>query len=132
MRITLCGSSRNKEEFMRINRSLTLAGHVVYSLGVFPHDEDEIKLTDEDKIILDAVHMAKIANSDAILVIAPDGYIGDSTRLEIAYALTVGKTVYWSNSLSDSDELHRHTAFTRSQIRSGQFTDDLGVDEIPY
>lgn len=46
--ITLCGSTRFKAEFERMNRELTLAGHVVISVGVFGH-ADDIPLTRDQK-----------------------------------------------------------------------------------
>ena len=36
--ITLCGSTRFKDEFMRAQAELTLAGNIVISVGVFGHD----------------------------------------------------------------------------------------------
>ena len=38
------------------------------------------------KIDLDVLHLAKIDMADRILVLDVDGYIGESTRREIAYA----------------------------------------------
>ena len=45
--ITLCGSTRFKEDFERVNKELTLAGHIVISVGCFGHSGDTI--TDEQK-----------------------------------------------------------------------------------
>ena len=52
--ITLCGSTRFKEQFLEAQKRLTLAGNIVINVG---------------------------------------GYIGQSTRSEIDYALAHGKTV---------------------------------------
>ena len=38
--ITLCGSTRFKEEFMRIQKELTLEGNIVISVGLFGHSGD--------------------------------------------------------------------------------------------
>ena len=38
--ITLCGSTRFKDEFMEINKKLTLAGNIVISVGLFGHSGD--------------------------------------------------------------------------------------------
>lgn len=93
MRITLCGSARFEDAFKRLNKALTLAGHVVYSLAVFPSDEvNKEWYTKDEKETLDLVHLAKIDNSDAIVVIDGDiiskacSYIGESTTKEIAWA----------------------------------------------
>ena len=82
--ITLCGSTRFKEDFERVNRELTLAGNIVISVGCFGHAGDTF--TDEQKIMLDDIHKRKIDIADAIYVINKGGYIGSSTESEIAYA----------------------------------------------
>ena len=48
MVITLCGSTRFKQEFEQIARELTLAGHIVLMPGIFAH-ADGIELTEENK-----------------------------------------------------------------------------------
>ena len=89
--ITLCGSTRFKEDFERINRELTLAGNIVISVGAFGHAGDTF--TEEQKIMLDDIHKRKIDLADAIYVINKDGYIGASTRSEIQYAKEHGKQI---------------------------------------
>ena len=39
--ITLCGSTRFKDEFLRIQKKLTLEGHIVISVGLFGHSGDK-------------------------------------------------------------------------------------------
>ena len=98
--ITLCGSTRFKEEFMEMQKKLTLAGNIVISVGLFGHagdaevweNMDEGTLT-RTKEMLDDMHKRKIDMADEIFVINKNGYIGDSTRSEINYALEHGKTV---------------------------------------
>ena len=89
--ITLCGSTRFKDDFERINRELTLMGNIVISVGCFGHSGDTI--TEEQKVMLDDIHKRKIDMADAIYVINKDGYIGASTRSEIKYAIAHGKQV---------------------------------------
>lgn len=89
--ITLCGSTRFKEDFERVNRELTLAGHIVISVGCFGHAGDTF--TDEEKVMLDDIHKRKIDMADAIYVINKDGYIGSSTKSEIQYAVEHNKEV---------------------------------------
>ena len=91
--ITLCGSTRFKEDFERINRELTLRGWVVLSVGCFGHSGDIF--SDETKIMLDDIHKQKIDMSDAIYVINRDGYIGESTKSEIEYALKHDKAIMY-------------------------------------
>ena len=52
--ITLCGSTRFKDQFLEAQKRLTLAGNIVINVG---------------------------------------GYIGQSTRSEVGYALSQGKSV---------------------------------------
>ena len=98
--ITLCGSTRFKNEFMQVQKDLTLKGNIVISVGLFGHsgdsevweNMDEGTLT-KTKEMLDDMHKRKIDMADEIFVINKDGYIGDSTRSEIEYALKHGKKV---------------------------------------
>jgi hypothetical protein len=50
------------------------------------------------KQMLDALHLAKIRAADEILVVNYGGYIGDSTRAEITYALQLGKRVRYTET----------------------------------
>ena len=91
--ITLCGSTRFKEDFERINRELTLMGYIVISVGCFGHAGDIF--TEEQKVMLDDIHKRKIDMADAIYIINKDGYIGSSTKSEIKYAKEHGKQVIY-------------------------------------
>lgn len=82
--ITLCGSTRFKNEFMRVQKELTLKGFIVISVGLFGHSGDDI--TDDQKIMLDDMHKRKIDMADEIFVVNKNGYIGNSTKSEIEYA----------------------------------------------
>ena len=89
--ITLCGSTRFKDDFERVNKMLTLSGNIVISVGCYGHSGDVF--TEEQKIMLDDIHKRKIDMADAIYVINKDGYIGASTRSEIQYAMKLGKQI---------------------------------------
>ena len=91
--ITLCGSTRFKEDFERVNRELTLRGWVVLSVGCFGHSGDTV--TEEAKVMLDEIHKQKIDMADAIYVINRDNYIGESTRSEIEYAKKHDKAIMY-------------------------------------
>ena len=92
-RITLCGSTRFKDEYALWNKRLTLAGFIVYSVSGFGHAGDDF--TPEEKEMLDQVHLTKIDLSHAIVVINPGDYIGKSTRNEINHAANTGKEIYY-------------------------------------
>lgn len=91
--ITLCGSTRFKEQFLEAQKRLTLDGNVVISVGLFGHSGDDEVWSEGAKEMLDCQHLAKIDLADEIYVINVGGYIGDSTRREIAYAEFKGKSV---------------------------------------
>ena len=98
--ITLCGSTRFKDEFLRVQKELTLKGNIVISVGLFGHSGDDEVWDGMDegtlsktKEMLDDMHKRKIDMADEIFVINVGGYIGDSTRSEIEYAINTGKKV---------------------------------------
>ena len=98
--ITLCGSTKFKEEFIKAQKDLTLKGNIVISVGLFGHsgdsevreNMDEGTLT-KTKEMLDDMHKRKIDMSDEIFIINVNGYIGNSTKSEIEYAKKTGKKI---------------------------------------
>ena len=98
--ITLCGSTKFKEEFMKAQKELTLQGYIVISVGLFGHSGDQEVWENMDegtltktKEMLDDMHKRKIDMADEIFVVNVGGYIGESTKSEIAYAQATGKKV---------------------------------------
>ena len=91
--ITLCGSTRFKDQFLEAQKRLTLAGNIVISVGLFGHSGEDEVWTEGTKEMLDDMHKRKIDMADGIYVINVGGYIGQSTRSEIDYARGQGKTV---------------------------------------
>lgn len=90
--ITLCGSTRFKEQFIEIEKKLTLEGCIPLPPAFYGKAE-EIEYSPEMLQQLWELHLDKINISDGIYVINPGGYIGDSTKKEIDYAQSKGKTV---------------------------------------
>ena len=99
--ITLCGSTRFKEQFLEAQKRLTLAGNIVISVGLFGHSGDDEVWTEGTKEMLDDMHKRKIDMADEIFVINVGGYVGDSTASEIAYAVKTGKEVFYLESPAD-------------------------------
>ena len=91
--ITLCGSTKFKDDFLREQKRLTLEGNIVISVGLFGHSGDNEVWTENTKEMLDDMHKRKIDMADEIFVINVDGYIGESTKSEIEYAKSLGKKV---------------------------------------
>jgi hypothetical protein len=91
--ITLCGSTKFKDEFIEEQKRLTLEGNIVISVGLFGHSGDNEVWSKETKEMLDDMHKRKIDLADEIFVINVGGYIGSSTRSEIEYAIITNKPV---------------------------------------
>ncbi len=98
--ITLCGSTKFKDEFIKAENELTLKGNVVLSCVFLSHNSDcdiwqNMMEEQQEKIkaMLDEIHKRKIDMADEIFVINKGGYIGSSTRSEIEYATKTGKKV---------------------------------------
>ena len=105
--ITLCGSTRFKDDFMREQKRLTLEGNIVISVGLFGHSGDNEVWENMDdgtltktKEMLDDMHKRKIDMADEIFVINKGGYIGSSTRSEIEYAIKTGKKVNYMEEIN--------------------------------
>lgn len=98
--VCLCGSTRFYEAFQRANYEETMAGRIVLTVGFYPHSQEQahgetVGCTPEQKAALDELHLRKIDLADEILVLNVGGYVGESTRREIAYARAHGKRVRW-------------------------------------
>lgn len=99
--VCLCGSTRFADAFREANLRETLAGRIVLSIGCDMRSDAELfagmdaaALADV-KTKLDELHKRKIDLADEVLVLNVGGYIGDSTRSEIEYALFQGKEIRW-------------------------------------
>ena len=97
--ITLCGSTKFKEEYLNAQKQLTLEGNIVISVGLFGHSGDNEVWSEGTKDMLDDMHKRKIDMADEIFVINVGGYIGESTRTEIEYAKSTGKGVKFLEQL---------------------------------
>ena len=91
--VTLCGSTKFKEEFIEEQKRLTLEGNIVISVGLFGHSGDDEVWSEKIKPMLDDMHKRKIDLADEIFVINVGGYIGSSTRSEIEYAIKTNKSI---------------------------------------
>ena len=96
--VCLCGSTRFYKTFQRANFDETMKGNIVLSVGFYPHSSSqmhgqEIGISPEQKEALDFLHLRKIDMSDEVLILNVDGYIGESTAKELAYAKRTGKRI---------------------------------------
>jgi hypothetical protein len=93
--VTLCGSTKFKDEFLEVQKRLTLSKHIVISVGLFGHSGDDEAWAEGTKEMLYDMHKRKIDMADSIFVIDVNGYIGESTKKEIEYAKSKGKYIYF-------------------------------------
>jgi hypothetical protein len=97
MKLTLCGSLRFEPYWHEANKQLGLAGHICYSVMTFPSIEgDKTWYTPEQKWILDLVHFAKIEESDGVVMLNIDDYLGENSLRELAWARMRNKKVFWT------------------------------------
>lgn len=97
--VCLCGSTKFKEAFEEANRTETLKGNIVLTVAMFGHLEG-LDMNSEDKKIFDMVHLDKILLADEILVLNVNGYIGESTKKEITYAIENHKRIVFLETMS--------------------------------
>jgi len=114
--VCLCGSTRFYEDFREANYQQTLAGRIVLSVGFYPHAADKahaghVGVTAEEKRQLDVLHLRKIDLADAVLILNRDGYIGESTTRELAYAVVMHKRVEWLEDDSSETCFAKAAAF---------------------
>jgi hypothetical protein len=94
--VCLCGSTRFTRAYQEANLRETLSGRIVLSIGCDTKSDEELAREagiEIDKERLDLLHLFKIDQADEILVLNVNGYIGESTRREIAYAERTGKRI---------------------------------------
>ncbi|WP_331719069.1 hypothetical protein OG985_48815 (plasmid) [Streptomyces sp. NBC_00289] len=104
--VVLCGSTRYWEQLAEANLYETAAGRIVLAPGCNMKQLHPLWATaaqaDRLKQILDDLHLRKIDLADEVLVVNPDGYIGDSTRREIDYARNLGKPIRYTHSATET------------------------------
>ena len=86
--VCLCGSLRFRALFAAERRRLTGLGMIV--LG--PEDGDGGP-TAEARAALGELHLRRIDLADEVRVVSEDGYLGEATRREIAYARRRGTAI---------------------------------------
>lgn len=92
--ICICGSVRFKDAMIHEACLKSMAGFIVLMPNCLNHDFfHKNSLGISAKKDLDRLHLAKIDLCDRVLVVNEDGYIGESTAREIAYAKKLGKPI---------------------------------------
>ncbi len=99
--VTLCGSTRFKDEFLEVQKKLTLQGNIVISVGLFSHSDGQENINEDTLKMLIDIHKRKIDMADSIYVINAGGYIGNTTKSEIEYAKKHGKVVRYLEEVEE-------------------------------
>lgn len=82
---------------MIVAEKLALKGNCILN-PTYPVIEN-LEITEEQISMLKESHFKRIELSDAIFVVNVNGYIGNSTKLEIEYAKKLGKEIiYYTNN----------------------------------
>ena len=103
--VCFCGSSRFVPEIAVLMWEFEKAGQIAMGLHLLPDNAAkrpdgsiiEHHLAEEQGVAaqMDELHLRKIDLADSIFVVNIDGYIGESTSREIAYAKRTGKPVVY-------------------------------------
>jgi hypothetical protein len=110
--VVLCGSSRFKSEMRAFAAELKAQGVLVYEPYLHYDQAGWDTLSDDYKkfatLGLTHDHLYKIRMADVLFVYNKDGYVGNSTTLEIGAALALNKPIY---AFHIDDEWVRQTLF---------------------
>jgi hypothetical protein len=127
VKITLVGSTRFAALFASHMEKLSLAGHTVYGLGFtssMKEGGEGSGPSPDQKILLDLVHLKKILDSDAVLLVTDESlYFGESTRRELAWAAMLDRQIFFrvedvsnESSLITPDLLREGLARAQAQV----------------
>ena len=102
--ITLCGSTRYFFEAMEAHKLLTFQNWAVFQCGSWGHSFDKYsEPSDRDYSTVKKLHFQKIILSQAIVVVTdPTGYVGSSTKAEIAFTKGLEKPVFYFDGVEFS------------------------------
>ncbi len=94
--ICLCGSTRFIDTFNEWRQKLTLDGKIVLSVEIVTSQSKEVDpqySNPKVKQMLDELHLRKIDLAGEVMILNVGGYIGESTRNELNYAIKKGKKI---------------------------------------
>ena len=126
--VVICGSRRFKPEIREFAKKLKEKGVLVYEPYLYEESDEGNQLSQEYKdfvaLGLTHNHFYKISMAEVVFVYNKDGYIGNSTTLEIGFAVALGKPIY---ALSDADEeICRKVLFSKAVKTPEELIKELG------
>lgn len=95
--VTLCGSTKYFFETQELNRILTFSNWIVLQCGSWGHSFSKYaRDLNKDYSVVKKLHFQKILMSQCIVVVSDSsGYIGSSTKAEIAFAQSRNIPVFY-------------------------------------
>lgn len=90
--VALTGSTKFKEDFERVAKTLALKGNVVLLPVIYSH-VDNVELTPVQVEMLEQENIHKMRMADELLVINKGGYIGEGLRRELAPFIDSNKPI---------------------------------------
>ncbi len=90
--VCLIGSTRFGDAYAQAMREETLEGNIVLTVGLLGH-AGGLDMEGPVKKMLDELHLRKIDMCHRVRCLNVGGYVGSSTRPEIAYATAQGKPI---------------------------------------
>ncbi len=106
--VCLCGSTRFIDQMAVQAWLFEQQGKIALSCHLLPDwycpVEDHFAEHQGVADAMDELHFRKIDLSDEVFIVNPGGYIGNSTRNEIAYAKSTGKPVTFLESIETNEE----------------------------
>lgn len=95
--VAIIGSTRFKSQQLGYAQKLTLEGKLVLLSG-FWHHSDPYPIKAEQKVMIDRLLLHRIDAADEVLVVCPNGYVGESTQRAIEHASEKGKPITFTDS----------------------------------
>ena len=95
--VAIIGSTRFKSQQLGYAQKLTLEGKLVLLSG-FWHHSDPYPIKNEQKVMIDELLLHRINAADEVLVVCPNGYVGESTQRAIEHASAKGKPITFTDS----------------------------------
>lgn len=98
--ITILGSTKFRKEIYIFAWQQTLKGKLVLFA---PFSKEELPEVEVIRDLLESIHFQKIRLADSIYVYNKNGYIGNSTKMEIEYAIKLNKPIVYREKLKRID-----------------------------
>lgn len=95
--VCLCGSGRFWSEILDVAAELTLKGYIVLQPNFNTKQAPPNHTTTEEKERLDLLHLDKISMADEVVIVCPEGYVGESTARELFFAKRTGKPIAFTH-----------------------------------